>query len=256
MPATDSKKRAVVVVGATGSVGAELCRQLCSAGRPVLAAGRDADRLAALADELDVPTASVDAARPDSIDEAVQAAAEQFGGVAGVANCIGSLLLRPAHSTSDAQWNETLQTNLGSAFAVVRAAAKLMRNDGGAVALVSSAAAQIGLPSHEAIAAAKAGVEGLVRSAAATYASKGIRVNAVAPGLVRSNMTRDIWGSEQAAESSLQMHALGRFGEPREIAAALAWLLDPENNWVTGQVLAVDGGLSSVLPRPTARPRT
>lgn len=256
MPTADSPTGAIVVFGGAGGIGSELTRQLVRAGRQVLAAGRDQQKLAALAAELDLPTIAVDAADPATFDAAVQAAVEQFGAVSGVANCIGSLLLKPAHSTSDQQWQETLQTNLGSAFAAVRAAAKVMRNDGGAVALVSSAAAQIGLPSHEAIAAAKAGVEGLVRAAAATYASRGIRVNAVAPGMVKSPLTREIWSNETAAASSLQLHALGRFGEPRDIAAALAWLLDPQNSWVTGQIIGVDGGLSSVAPRPTARPQT
>ena len=254
MTTANSSPGGVVVLGATGSVGGELVRQLLKQGRPVLAAGRNRSALAALAAECDVPTAEVDAADSATIDAAVQAAAQRFGSVAGVANCIGSLLLRPAHTTSDAQWQETVQVNLGSAFAAVRAAAKAMRTHGGAIALVSSAAAQIGLPSHEAIAAAKAGVEGLVRSAAATYANRGIRVNAVAPGLVKSHMTEPLWQNKTAAANSAHMHALGRLGEPTEVAAALAWLLDPATSWVTGQVLAVDGGLSSIIPRPSSRP--
>ena len=119
--------------------------------------------------------------------------------------------------------------------------------------LVSSAAATIGMPNHEAIAAAKAGIEGLVRSAAATYAGSSIRFNAVAPGLVKSKMTERLWNNETTASNSIQMHALGRLGEPDDIAAAIDWLLSTESSWITGQVLGVDGGLASVLPRRTVR---
>ena len=109
------------------------------------------------------------------------------------------------------------------------------------------------MPNHEAIAAAKAGIEGLTRSAAATYASRGIRFNAVAPGLVKSRMTEKLWNSEAAAEQSCEMHPLRRLGEPDEVAAAIQWLLHPGNSWITGQVLNVDGGLANALPRRTVR---
>jgi NAD(P)-dependent dehydrogenase (short-subunit alcohol dehydrogenase family) len=124
-----------------------------------------------------------------------------------------------------------------------------MRQSGGSIVLVSSAAAQIGLSNHEAIAAAKAGIIGLTLSAAATYASRGIRVNAVSPGLVKSEMTRKLWETDEAAAMSAQMHAVGRLGEPEDVARAIAWLLDPDNTWVTGQTIGVDGGLGSVLTR-------
>lgn len=127
-----------------------------------------------------------------------------------------------------------------------------MRQNGGSIVLISSAAARIGLANHEAIAASKAGIIGLTVSAAATYAGRGIRVNAVTPGLVKSEMTRKLWDTESAAAASKQMHALGRLGEPDDIAKAAAWLLDSENNWITGQTISVDGGLSAVVPRAKA----
>ena len=128
------------------------------------------------------------------------------------------------------------------ASVVILAAAETMP-EGGSVVLLSSAAARVGLPGHEAIAAAKAGIEGLTRSAAATYGSRGLRFNAVAPGLVRTNLTRRIWENSMA---SVAMHALGRLGEPEDVASLIGWLLDRANNWVTGQIFGVDGGLSSV----------
>lgn len=122
---------------------------------------------------------------------------------------------------------------------------------GGSIVLCSTAAVRVGLQNHEAIAAAKGGVEALVRSAASTYASKGIRVNAIAPGLTRTPMTEKITLNPQALAFSTAMHALGRIGEPKDISSGICWLLDSSQSWVTGQIIAIDGGLSSVIPKRT-----
>jgi NAD(P)-dependent dehydrogenase (short-subunit alcohol dehydrogenase family) len=212
-------------------------------------ASRHPERLASLAAELDAPHMVVDATSLADAESCLARAIETFGRVDGVANCVGSLLLKPIHLTTEAEWSGTINTNLGSAFAVTRAAAKAMMQTGGSIALVSSAAARIGLANHEAIAAAKGAINGLVLSAAASYASRGIRVNAVAPGLVRTPMTTRITGNEASLKASNSMHALGRIGEPEEVASGLAWLLDPAQQWVTGQILGIDGGLGSVRSR-------
>lgn len=244
-----SKDNRFIVFGATGAVGESLSRSLVLSGSRVFLAARNADRLRDIARDLDMPCHPIDAGDSATIEGAFQTAVEAFGRIDGAANCIGSVLLKPAHLTSDEEWNQTLTTNLFSAFAVVRGAARAMRQTGGSIVLVSSAASRLGLPNHEAIAAAKSGIEGLTRSAAATYASAGIRVNAVAPGLVKSGMTRRLWESSAAAETSVSMHAIGRLGEPQDVARTIEFLLAPQNNWITGQVLGVDGGLGSVLPR-------
>ena len=101
----------------------------------------------------------------------------------------------------------------------------------------------------EKIAAAKAGITGLVLSAAASYAPRGIRVNGVAPGLVRTPLTARLTTSEGALQASTAMHALGRIEEPSDVASAIAWLLDTEQSWVTGHILSVDGGFSTIRPR-------
>ena len=119
--------------------------------------------------------------------------------------------------------------------------------------LMSSAAARIGLANHEAIAAAKAGMIGLTRSAAATYAAQGMRVNAVAPGLVDTPMTKRITSNETSRRASVALHPLGRIGTPDEVAATIEWLLGPESSWITGQVIGVDGGLGILKTRSNLR---
>ena len=238
----------ILLVGAAGGIGSAVARQAVSRGWRLFLAGRDPDRLAALGDALGQPCGTVDATDPDAMDSCATAAAAALGGLDGIVNCAGSLLLKPAHLTSTADWHATLAANLTSGFGCVRAAGRLL-GGGGAVVLVSSAAARIGLANHEAIAAAKAGVIGLVRSAAATYARQRIRFNAVAPGLVRTPLTRGLVASELAEKASIGMHPLGRLGEPDDVAGAIVWLLDPAQGWITGQVLGVDGGLADLKGR-------
>jgi len=238
-----------VVVGASGGIGEALSRRLVQRGARVLLAGRNGERLAQLATDIGGETFALDATSTEGMEACLRRAVEVFGRIDGVANCVGSLLLKPAHATSDQDWHNVLATNLGSAFAVVRAAGLVMAAHGGSVVLVSSAAARIGLANHEAIAAAKAGIEGLALAAAATYAPKGLRVNCVAPGLTRTPLTSGLWKNDLAAKASAGMHALGRIGAPEEVASAIAWLLDAEQAWVTGQVIGVDGGLSRVRSR-------
>ncbi len=237
-----------VILGGSGGVGAALARMLVERGDRVLLAGRNAEKLAALAAELGTEHMAAEATDGAQVEAAVAEGPKRFGELHGVANCFGSLLLKPGHVTSDAEFDQVLAVNLKSAFAAMRGAAKAIPGSG-SVVFVSSAAARIGLVNHEAIAAAKAGVQGLTLAAAATYAKRGLRFNCVAPGLVDTPLTARIVGSEPAAQASLKMHALGRFGKPEDIAAAIAFLLDPAQSWITGQVLGVDGGLGSVWSR-------
>ncbi len=120
---------------------------------------------------------------------------------------------------------------------------------GGSVVLIASAAALTGLANYEAIAAAKAGVIGLAQAAAATYVSSNLRVNVVAPGMVKSLLTDALLKNQLIAKASTAMHALGRIGDPEDVAQAILFFLNPNNSWITAQVLAVDGGLSSVRPK-------
>lgn len=240
----------VLLTGATGGIGSAVARRLAARGARLVLVAREADRLDALAAETGGLALSADVTDPDAVKATVDRAVSDFGRLDGAANLVGSILLKPAHLTSPDEFEQTLQLNLYSAFNVLRAAAKAMYATGGTVVLMSSAAAAVGLANHEAIAAAKAGVEGLVRSAAATYAPRGIRVNAVAPGLVRTPLAARLLASEAAEQASAAMHALGRVGEPEDVAEAVCWLLDADRSaWVTGQTVRVDGGLSDVRPR-------
>ncbi len=240
----------VLILGGGGGIGSAVARLIVARGGRVYLAGRDTARLEAVAGELAMPWGTVEATDPDAIDAIADGAATELGGLTGITNCVGSILLKPAHLTSTADWSTTLATNLNSAFGCVRAAGRLLKTGGGSVVLVSSAAARIGLPNHEAIAAAKAGIIGLVLAAAATYARQKIRFNAVAPGLTRTPLAAGLVASELAEKASVAMHPLGRLGEPEDVARAIAWLLDPQQNWVTAQVIGVDGGLADVKGRP------
>ncbi len=240
-----------VVFGATGGIGSELSRTLARRGSTLILTGRNRDRLAALAREIGGEPHVVDVLDPEQTEAFFAEVVGRLGRIDGVAHCVGSVLLKPAHRTTLQEWSDTLAVNLTSAFSVVRAGAKLM-SSGGSIVLVSSAAARTGLPAHEAIAAAKAGIIGLTLSAAASYAGRGLRINCVAPGLVRTPLTKGITDQEISLKASLAMHALGRLGEPADVAAMIAWLLGDESRWVTGQVFGVDGGLATVRPRVSA----
>ena len=245
---TEQEQPVALVLGAYGGIGAALCGLLKKQGWRLVVAGRDEQRLQQVATAVDGCALTVDARDASAVEACVERAVALHARLDGIANCVGSLILKPAHLTTDAEWQETLATNLNSAFGVVRGAARHMKN-GGSVVLISSAAARFGLANHEAIAAAKAGVEGLALSAAATYASRRIRFNCVAPGLVQTPLTARLTATEVLVKGSVSMHALGRLGEPSDVASAIAWLLDPANSWVTGQVLGVDGGLAKVRAR-------
>lgn len=225
-----------LVIAASSGIGQATVSLLKRAGHTVFTTARDASKI--------TPDAFLDAADFQAVDDIF----ERAGKIDGVVNFSGSLLLKGAHLTTKEQFHDVVNASLTTAFATVRSAGKYMTS-GGSVVLLSSAAAQEGLANHEAIAAAKAGVIGLTLSAAATYASMNLRVNAVAPGLTETPLTSSITGNENSRKFSEAMHALGRLGKPEDVARAVVFLLDPENNWITGQILAVDGGLSCIRPK-------
>jgi NAD(P)-dependent dehydrogenase (short-subunit alcohol dehydrogenase family) len=246
---SQSKEKVFIVFGGTGGIGSAVSRRLASAGARVVVTGRNQAILDQCRRDIGVETQLLDIAQLDAIDSCVSQTFERHGHVDGIVNCIGSLLLKPAHLITDQEWQSVIDVNLTSSFKVVRAAAGAMMRSGGSIVLMSSAAATVGLASHEAISAAKAGIEGLAVAAAASYARRNIRVNCVAPGLIETKLTRHLLASESARRASEDMHALGRVGAPDDVASAIIWLLSEQNSWVTGQVFHIDGGLSKVRPR-------
>jgi 3-oxoacyl-[acyl-carrier protein] reductase len=243
----ENKNGSIVIVGATGTIASDLARKLTAQGQALLLIARNSEKLEQLVTELQQPSVCTAIDSSSTLEEAIRNSSPEPP--RAIVNCIGSVLLKSAHATSDEEFRQTIETNLFTSFACVKAAGRLLRSTGGSVILFASAAAEIGIANHEAIAAAKAGVIGLARSAAASYASSNIRFNVVSPGLVRTELTKRIWQNEANAQASAQMHALGRLGDPAHITSLVLWLLDTNNDWITGQVIGVDGGLGKVLSR-------
>jgi 3-oxoacyl-[acyl-carrier protein] reductase len=252
--ADQAVRRVAIVTGATGAIGSATARRLVAAGWDVAVVGRDPARVDALAEELG-PTAAgfvADATVSADLDAAVAGVVDRLGPPDALVHAVGSTLLKPIHAVSDRELDDVLAVNLLSAVYALRAFVRAVpRGRAASAVLFSSAAARIGLLNHEAIATAKGGVEGLVTSAAATYAGRGIRVNALAPGLVRSNLTRRLVEHEGSLRASVAMHPLGRIGEAEDVAGLTAFLVSHDAGWISGQVIAVDGGLSGAKLPPS-----
>lgn len=238
-----------LIIAATSDIGAQVSEQLHQQGHAMWLTGRQEERISTLAAALTASYSVLDATDFEAVNQTFATAKAAFGSIDGVVCCAGSLLLKPAHLTSWDEYLSVIQANLTTGFAVVRAAGQHLHDTGGSVVLISSAAAIKGISHHEAIAAAKGGVSSLARSAAATYASANIRFNVVAPGLTATKMTTHLTQNALGRKASEAMHALKSLGTPEDIAAATIFLLDAKNSWITGQVLAVDGGLSELMPR-------
>lgn len=235
----------LILFGASGGIATALRKQLTSTSWRVTAVTRSA---ANIPPEPNTHAVEADATTESGVKTAFRQAQEQFGPPTAVVNCLGNVYLKPVHRTPAADFISVMQLHVFSSFCILKEACGCM-GAGSSIGLVSSVAVQTGLPNHEAIAAAKGAVEGLVRSAAATYAPKGIRVNAVAPGLTETPATAALCEGPGRRVSE-NMHPLGRIGRPEDVASALAWLIDPGQSWVTGQILHVDGGLGALRGLP------
>ncbi len=235
----------IAVIGANGGIGSQLTHMLLESNFKVCRGVRQQDEFSHAA----ARTFEVDATSWESLAKFFENVESEMGKISGVALCVGSILMKPAHLTRELEFQKVIDLNLKSAFAVVHHSSKRMMKTGGSIVLVSSCAARRGIANHEAISAAKAGIIGLTQSAAATYALNGIRINCVAPGLTRTKMASPIINNKLALKASTAMHPLGRIGEAEDVARGMVWFLDPKQSWVTGQVLGIDGGLADLVKR-------
>lgn len=167
----------------------------------------------------------------------------------GIAYCPGTITLKPFARLTNKDFLNDLEINLLGAVKTIQCAIPaLKKSEGASVVLFSTVAARTGLNFHASIASAKAAVEGLALSLAAEYASANIRFNVIAPSITQTPLAQQLLSNEQKIETSKNRHPLKRIGQPEDLAAMAAFLLSPESNWITGQVIGVDGGLSKLKP--------
>jgi NAD(P)-dependent dehydrogenase (short-subunit alcohol dehydrogenase family) len=233
-----------LVFGATGAIGQTLARSLAADGHRLHLAARDAPALAAIGRELNAATSPFDALDDSSIAAAVAAAAEGAG-IAGLAWCVGSIVLKPLGRATAADFADAYRLNVIGAALAVKAAQSALAQAKGAVLLFSSVAAGQGFPQHSVIASAKGAVEALALSLAAELAPN-VRVNCIAPSLTRSKMAAAFLSNPSLEKAMDAMHPLGRIGTPEDAAALGAFLLGPKAGWITGQIVGVDGGRGSL----------
>lgn len=244
----------ILIGGISGGIGSALAKELTRQQNRLFGFARSPERLDALQKELPgIQTEPCDATDPVALAEAFKKAHEAMGSIDVYIHAIGSILIKPAHLTQNQQWQDTLNLNLSSAFyALKEAVARMQRQGQGCLLFYSSTAARIGIANHEAIAASKAGIEALVRTAAASYSNRNIRFNCIAPGLTDTDLAKPITSNPQALEISKKMAPLNAIAQAEDVASLSAWLISDSARFVTGQCVTIDGGLSATVPKPKA----
>lgn len=241
-----SANNIALVTGARGGIGSALVLRLRARGLRVAAVGRDLTALAVVPADAHI---QADTTTPEGAAAALVACQEQLGEPPSfLAHAVGSTLIAPLHRTRAEQARDVLRINLESSLWILQAWISALNGLQGAAVFSSSVVARIGVANHEAIAAAKGGVEALVRSAAATYAAQGLRINAVAPGLTETPMTMGMLRLPAMREGAGKQYPLGGVQTVHDVAAVMDFLLSPESSRLTGQILAVDGGFTTVRP--------
>jgi NAD(P)-dependent dehydrogenase (short-subunit alcohol dehydrogenase family) len=247
------QNQVAIVAGATGGIGEAIARRLAEEGASVALLARNQERLDALARSLTeanhrVVSLSRDLNQPAGLREAVAELRQQLGVARILVNCVGQEQLSPFVRASDEEISRILSANLSGTMALTREFARILLDtkQGGTVVNLASVTGQVGVAAMSVYGAAKAAIVGWTRCLAVEWASAGIRVNALAPGLVETPMLHRITrrlAADQLAQVKAS-HPLG-FGRPEDVAAAAAFLACEEARWITGTVLTVDGGYSA-----------
>jgi len=237
----------VLIYGGTGGIGSATARALKIRGFDLHLVARDGERLAALADELGAGFTA-----GDIEDDGLfgRATAEAGDALDGLVYAVGTINLRSLQRLTEVDFLKDFRLNAMGAALAVQAALPTLRKSAGlaSVVLFSSVAALQGFPMHASTGMAKGAVSGLALSLAAELAPK-VRVNAIAPSLTRTSLAKGILSNEQTASALAGLHPLQRLVEPADIAGLTAFLLSPEAEWITGQIISVDGGRSTLRIR-------
>ena len=234
----------ILIYGAAGGIGREICKQLHGQGCSLHLVGRDENRLHDLAEELEATFSVGDVMQGQTFDQVMQDCQPSLD---GLVYSVGTINLSPFSRLTAEDYLRDFQINaVGAAMAIRAALPALKKSDQtSSVVLYSSVAAQSGFSLHASIGMAKAAVEGLVRSLAAELSPK-IRVNAIAPSLTQTPLAGKVIANDQMAQKIACMHPLKRLGTPQDIAGMTTFLLSEKADWITGQIFAVDGGRSTL----------
>jgi NAD(P)-dependent dehydrogenase (short-subunit alcohol dehydrogenase family) len=246
-----SAQSVAIITGATSGIGRAAALRLAGEGYAVLAVGRDTGALGEVEQAVRQSGGICTTHRADVVDadapaRIVNAAIERFGALDALVNAAGIIGSGTIENTTDEAWDRMMDVNVRSVFRLTRAAAPHLVERRGAVVNVSSVAGTRSFPGILAYAVSKAAVDHLTRCAALELAPKGVRVNAVNPGVVVTNLhRRSGMGEEQYAaflERSKETHPMGRAGNADEIADLIAFLVSPKSGWITGETISIDGG--------------
>ena len=232
-----------LIFGATGSIGSSLAQQLKDSNQEAHLISRNGDELKALSEKLGFSFTVADVLEVGFIDQIKSDVSDDI--IKGLAYCIGSIDLKPLKRVTESDMNRCMKLNLYSAIEAIQGFQDELKKSNGSIVLFSSVAAQKGFTNHTIIASAKAAIEGLTVTLAAEFAPS-IRVNCIAPSLTDSKIAHSMLKSEVVAEALAKAHPLKRLGEGKDSASLAKFLLSGENSWVTGQIIGVDGGRSSL----------
>ena len=230
-----------LIFGATGSVGSSLAEQLKNSGNDIHLVARNESEVKAIAEKLDCSYTVADVLE----DGFIEKVKSDINEIKGIAYCVGSIDLKPLRMVTEADMNKCMKLNLYSAIEAIKGYQEILKKNKGSVVLFSTVAAQRGFTNHTIIASAKAAVEGLTVTLAAEFAPN-IRVNCVAPSLSKSKIAEPMLKNPAIAEGIAKAHPLKRLGEGKDSAALAKFLITEESSWVTGQIIAVDGGRSKL----------